>query len=245
MGVYSSFISARALILVPLLTALGSILAVPISYFDRDGRFFHRFIARSWARAILWLAGVRVTVDGLDNIPQSEQSCIVVMNHQSHLDIPLIVHSVPLQLRFIAKIELKRVPVFGSAILRSGHFFVERQDHRHALEGIKAAGESVNDKNLSLVFAPEGTRSPDGRMLPFKKGAFVMSIEADLPILPVSIIGTAQRLPKGSLHARSGPVRVVIHPMLFPSGLTYNDRDFLTEKVRKIIEKPLTDKVED
>jgi 1-acyl-sn-glycerol-3-phosphate acyltransferase len=77
-------------------------------------------------------------------------------------------------------------------------------------------------------------------MLPFKKGAFVMSIEAGMPILPVTIDGTAHRLPKGSLRARSGPVRVIIHPMIYPSGLTYDDRDHLTEKVRNIIEEPLT-----
>lgn len=244
MGIYSFFIAARALIFIPLLTAIASILAVVASYFDRDGRSFHRFIVQPWALVMLRLAGVRVTIDGQANIPQDEQSCIVVMNHQSHLDVPLIVHVVPLQLRFIGKIELKRIPVFGSAVLRSGHFFINRQDHQHALEGIKAAGESAREKQLSLVFAPEGTRSPDGHLLPFKKGAFVMSIETGLPILPVTINGTAKRLPKGSLRARSGPVQVVIHPLMLPSGLTYNDRDYLAEKVRDIIEKPLKDKVE-
>jgi len=244
MDIYSIFIAVRALLLVPLITVLGSILGVIVSYFDNDGRFFHLRVVRPWARAVLWLAGAHVTIYGQENANQENISCIVVMNHQSNLDIPLIVHSVPLQLKFIGKIELQRIPIFGTAVARSGHFFINRNDHQAALEGIKAAGESVREKGMSLVFAPEGTRSADGRLLPFKKGAFVMAIETGLPILPVTIDGTTRRLPKGSLRARAGPVKVTIHPMVSTKGLNYDDRDGLVEKVRKIIEKRLEDNVE-
>jgi 1-acyl-sn-glycerol-3-phosphate acyltransferase len=233
------FIAARALILIPLITAVGSIFGIIVSYFDKDGRFFHQSIVKPWSRILLWLAGTRVTVHGLENISNSETSCIVVFNHQSHLDIPLIIHTIPLQIRFIGKIELSKVPFFGAAALRTGHFFINRQKHHEALEGIRNAGESVRGKGFSLVFAPEGTRSPDGSLLPFKKGAFVMAIETGLPILPVTIDGTGLRLPKGSLYARGGPVHVTIHPLVPSSGLTYDDRDDLMQNVREIMERPL------
>jgi 1-acyl-sn-glycerol-3-phosphate acyltransferase len=239
MGVYSFIIAARALLFVPLVTALGSILAVAFSYFDRKGRFIHRAIVRPWSFIILWLAGARVVVKGIENVPSGDQGCIIVMNHQSHLDIPLIVRAIPMQIRFIAKIELRRVPIFGSAVLRMGHIYINRKNHFQAMEGLRSAGESMKDKGFSLVFAPEGTRSPDGSLLPFKKGAFVTAIETGLPILPVTIDGTGDRLPKGSLRARRGPVTVTIHHLIPASGLTYEDRDQLSDKVRLIIEKPL------
>ena len=240
MGVISEFfIAARALIFIPLITGIGSIFTIFISFFDRGGRFFHLYVLKPWARVVLWLAGTRFTVNGLENVKPEIRSCIVVFNHQSHLDIPLIIYTIPLQIRFIGKIELSRVPFFGMAALRTGHFFINRRNHREALEGIRAAGNAVREKGLSLVFAPEGTRSSDGNLLPFKKGAFVTAIETKLPILPVTIDGTAQRLPKGSLKARRGSVLVTIHPLVTTSELTYEDRDNLINKVREVMERPL------
>lgn len=236
MRIYEYFIAARALIFIPLTTAIGSIFAIIISYFDRDGRFFHLYLLKPWSRIVLWLAAARVTVKGQENVNAFKSSCIVVFNHQSHMDIPLIIYVLPLQLRFIGKMELSRIPFFGAAALRTGHFFINRKNHEEALQGTKNAGVSVKDKGHSLVFAPEGTRSPDGNLLPFKKGAFVTAIETGLPILPVTIVGTARRLPKGSLRARGGPVEVTIHPLVYTSGLTYEDRDNLMKDVRKVMQ---------
>jgi 1-acyl-sn-glycerol-3-phosphate acyltransferase len=243
MNFHSAFVAARALIFIPLVTAAGSATAIVLSCFIRDAGFFHRRIARPCSRMILWLADVSVTVSGLENLPQNGQSCITVFNHQSHMDIPLLAYALPLELRFIGKKELRRIPFFGPAIIRMGHFLIDRKDRRGALEELKLAGDSVSGKSVSLAFAPEGTRSPDGRLLPFKKGAFVMSIATGLPILPVTIQGTFDRLPKGSLIAHPGSVHVTIHPQVYPAGMTYDDRDLLTENVRKIIEKQLNLKV--
>jgi 1-acyl-sn-glycerol-3-phosphate acyltransferase len=239
MRISGYFIAARALIFIPLLTAIGAILGIFVGYFDRGGRYFHLYFLKPWSCIVLWLAAVRVTVHGQNNIDPGKKSCIVVFNHQSHLDIPLIIYSVPLQLRFIGKIELSRIPFFGAAASRTGHFFVNRQNHEEALASIRKAGDFVRAEGFSLVFAPEGTRSSNGNLLPFKKGAFVTAIETGLPILPVTITGSAQRLPKGSLRARRGPVEVMIHPLVDITGLTYEDRDDLMENVRKMMEKPL------
>ena len=238
MRIPAFFVAARALAIIPLITAVGSILAIFISYFDKDGQFFQRWLLRPWSRVVLWLAAARVTVSGRENIKPGT-SCIVVFNHQSHLDIPLIICFIPLSLKFIGKVELSRIPFFGAAALRNGHFFINRKDHAEALQAIRKAGNTVRKEGASLVFAPEGTRSRDGQMLPFKKGAFVTAIETGLPILPVTINGTGSNLPKGSLYARGGSVEVTIHPPVATSGLTYQDRDDLMKRVREIMEKPL------
>ena len=244
MKVRGILIAARALIFIPLVTMTASAAAIVLGYIIRDGHFIYRRIVQTSSGIILWLADAKVTVTGSENLPPEGESCITVFNHQSHLDIPLVAHSLPIQLRFIGKKELKKVPIFGAAIIRMGHFLINRKDHQEALKDLKIAVESIREKGLSLAFAPEGTRSPDGRLLPFKKGAFVLSIETGLPILPVTIDGTSERLPKGSLFARSGPVHVTIHPLVSPSGLTYENRDELLEKIRNIMELPLNNKVE-
>jgi 1-acyl-sn-glycerol-3-phosphate acyltransferase len=244
MKLRAAFIAARSLIFIPLVTVTGSAVGIVLSFFTRDGQFIYRNVVKTCSWMILRLAGLKVTVAGIENIPPGGEGCITVFNHQSHLDIPVIAHSLPIQLRFIGKKELRRAPVFGAAIIRMGHFLIDRSDHQSALRDLKDAAESIRQKGLSLAFAPEGTRSPDGGLLPFKKGAFVLSIETGLPILPVTIDGTARCLPKKSLMTRSGSVTVTIHPLVRPTGLTYGDRDDYLEKIRNIIELPLNTKAE-
>jgi len=233
------FVAARALVFVPLVVVVGSAAAIVLSFVSRDGNIIWNHLVRPCSGLILWLAGVKVNVSGTANVPPSGQNCIVVFNHQSHLDPPLLAWYLPLQIRFIGKAELKKVPVFGPAILRMGHFLINRKDHQSALLGLSKAADAIRESGISLAFAPEGTRSPDGRLLPFKKGAFVLSIQAGLPILPVTIDGTFERLPKKSLLAQPGAVRLIIHPLVFPTGMTYEDRGSFMEKIRKTMEEPL------
>ena len=239
MGLHSVIVGVRAVILIPFsIFVLASVATVLI--FIRGGeRIINGPVAKYWARIVIWLAAARVTVHGAGNIHTTEESYIVVMNHQSNMDIPVIVHSLPLQLRFIGKIELKKVPVFGSALIKAGHYLIDRSDHQKATEGIRAAGEALKQRGVSVVFAPEGTRSSDGKLLPFKKGAFVMAIETGIPILPVTIDGSRLSLAKGSLWARPADVTVTIHEPVITDSLTYADRDELSEKVREIMERSL------
>ena len=239
MGLHSVIVGIRALIFIPFsILILGSMATVLI--FFRDGeRIINGPVANTWARTVIWLAAARITVHGIRNIPSTGDSYIVVMNHQSNMDIPILVHSLPLQLRFIGKKELKKIPIFGSALIKAGHFLIDRGHHRKAMEGIKAAGKVLRQRGVSVVFAPEGTRSTSSKLLTFKKGAFVMAIETGIPILPVTIDGTRNSLAKGSLWTRSADVIVQIHPPVPTASLSYEDRDELSEKIRSIMEKTL------
>ncbi len=239
MGLHSVIVGVRGLILIPFsIIALGSI-AIVLLFLRVDEDFINGPLARYWARIVLRLAAARVTVKGAGNIYSPEESYIVAMNHQSNMDIPILVYSLPLQLRFIGKIELRKVPIFGSALIRAGHFLIDRRDHQKSMEGIRAAGESLRKRGVSVVFAPEGTRSRNGELLPFKKGAFVMAIEPGIPILPVTLDGSRLSMPKGSLWARKADVTVTIHQPVSTQSLSYDDRDELSEKVRSLIEKTL------
>ncbi|UCG38279.1 MAG: 1-acyl-sn-glycerol-3-phosphate acyltransferase [bacterium] len=233
MGLKSLIIGTRAVLLIPLVTAFSGLLAILASYFDPDAKFIYPRIGKRWARVVLWLAAARVTIKGLENFPPPGQPCIIVMNHQSNLDIPLMVFSMPMAPRFIGKIELSRIPVFGGAAHRTGQIFIDRSDHEKALEGIRHAARAVKEKGHSVIIAPEGTRSADGRLRPFKKGAFVMAIEMGLPILPVVIEGTHRVLPKGSLWSRGGPVTVTILQKVSTEGLSYDQRDALAGEVHR------------
>ncbi len=239
MSFHSLIVGVRAVVLIPFsIFILGSVATILI-FLGVGERYINGPVAKTWARIVIWLAAARVTVHGLGNIPPTEESYIVVMNHQSNMDIPVLVHSLPLQLRFIGKVELKKVPIFGNALIRAGHFLIDRKNHEKAMEGMRSAGEILRHHGLSVVFAPEGTRSPDGELLPYKKGAFVMGIETGIPILPVTIAGTRRSLSKGSLWARSADVTVTIHEPVPAKDLTYEDRDKLADKVKSIMENTL------
>ena len=239
MGLQKVFVGIRSLILVPFTVFILASVTTIMVLFKGDERFINGPLAKNWARVVMWLTATRITVHGMSNIPSTEESYIVIMNHQSNLDTTVLVHSLPLQLRFIGKSELKKIPLFGSALIRAGHFLIDRGDHQKAMEGIRAAGERLKQRGVSVVFAPEGTRSSDGKLLPFKKGAFVMAIETGIPILPITIDGTRIALPKGSLWVKSADVTVTIHQPVSTESLSYEDRDELSEQVREMMEKSL------
>lgn len=239
MGLYSIIVGIRSLILIPFSIVVLACIGTVMLLVGIDEHRINGQLAKKWARFVLWLAAAEVTVRGIDNIPSLEKPYLVVINHQSNMDIPVLVHSLPLQLRFIGKIELKKIPIFGSAVLKAGHFLIDREDHHNAMEGIKSAGTALKERGVSIVFAPEGTRSTDGQLLPFKKGAFVMAIETGIPILPVTIDGTMLSLAKGSLWARKADVLVTILEPVLTDSLSYEDRDELLQKVRGEMERSL------
>ncbi|MDF1537217.1 MAG: lysophospholipid acyltransferase family protein [bacterium] len=232
-------VGTRSLLFIPLSILLLAATATVMLFLRVDERKINGPLAHRWARLVLWLADVRVTVEGTGRIPSLDDPYIVVMNHQSNMDIPVILYALPLQLRFIGKVELMKVPLFGSALVRAGHFLIDRKNHLKAMNGLHAAGKDLRQRGVSLVLAPEGTRSETGGLKPFKKGAFVMAIETGIPILPVTISGTRRSLPKGSLWARSAAVKMTIHDPVPTEELSYDDRDDLSERVRGIMEKTL------
>jgi 1-acyl-sn-glycerol-3-phosphate acyltransferase len=211
------------------------ILILFVPYLDRGARFTYRYLALLWAWINITSSGVRVNVVGKEKVDR-KKSYIVMSNHQSNFDVLALATRLPLQLRWVAKRELMQVPIFGFAIKRMGMIIIDRKDPEKARESMKAADEKIKS-GLSVIILPEGTRSRDGRLLEFKKGGFVMALSTKTPILPVTINGSRFCLPRGGLFSlRPGRIQMIIHDVVDVAGLTVEDRDRLSAKVRKIIE---------
>lgn len=191
--------------------------------------------ARLWGAGMLRLAGVRC-LPPTRPFPGSGPY-ILMVNHQSNLDPPLL-WRLPLRLRFVSKIELLFVPLFGIALWAMGNILVNRNNHQKALRSLSRAAEKIRAGTNVLIF-PEGTRNPepDAPLLPFKKGGFMLALEAGVPILPIGVAGTGYCLPKGSPRTRPGTVAYEIGEPIPTQGLKAEDRDRLMQQVRLAIEQ--------
>jgi len=189
-----------------------------------------RVFAVTWAKTIAFLTPVRVTVEGGENAHR-EQSYVAVINHQSQFDILLVYGWLELDLKWVMKKELRKIPGIGIGCEKAGHIFVDRTKPKQASRAITEALARMG-KGVGILFFPEGTRSPDGHLLPFKKGAFRLSVEQDLPILPVTLVGTREVLPARSLRLFPGAIRMVIHPAIYPGS---KDAEELLEETRASI----------
>lgn len=172
--------------------------------------------AVAWGKALAYLTPVSVTVEGKENANR-EQTYVVVSNHQSIYDIFLIYGWLELDLKWVMKKELRKVPGIGIGCEKAGHIFVDRRNPKQARIAIREALDRVGE-GVGILFFPEGTRSMDGRLLSFKKGAFRLATEQNIPILPVTLVGTRDVLPSRSLRLFPGPIKMVIHPAIDPAG---------------------------
>jgi len=190
-------------------------------------------LARLWSRLVLWTCGVRATASYHPDL-EPARPCVYVANHQSQFDIPALVLGMPAPFRMVAKRELLYIPIFGWALWLAGFVFIDRGDRERAIRGLDRAARRVRGGTSIVVFA-EGTRSPDGRLLPFKKGGFILALQAGVPIVPVSIRGGHRVLPKGSLRVRPGLIEVVFGAPVPTSPYTFDTRDALVALVRERI----------
>jgi 1-acyl-sn-glycerol-3-phosphate acyltransferase len=181
---------------------------------DRSGNFAHR-CARTWAWLILKTTGVRVRVSGLEHL-EPGRSYVFAANHQSIYDIPIVFASVPFQLRIVAKESLGRIPFMGWHLHRAGHLLVDRRNP--GLDIVHKMRRLVGDSSSLIVF-PEGTRSRDGVVGRFKKGSFLVAMDAGLPVVPVSITNSRNVMRKGELMVCPGEVELTIHPPVPTAGL--------------------------
>lgn len=188
---------------------------------------------RFWAPMHWRITGSRMEVEPLPALDWSRPH-IFVMNHQSALDIPCAFGALPVNIRFIAKHVLKYVPFLGQYMVMTGMVFINRSNRREAVRSLRLAGERIRAGANILAF-PEGTRSRDGRILPFKKGAFVLAIEAQVPVVPVAIEGSIKVLPSDGIWLRRHPIRVKVGQPIETRGLTSRDRDALVRQVRDAI----------
>lgn len=199
--------------------------------------FASRIFPPIWARCCALLTPISVRVEGAGNALDS-RTYVVASNHQSMYDILVIYGWLGLNLKWVMKMELRRIPAIGIGCAKCGHIFVERRNPKQAAAAIRDALEHVGD-GVGILFFPEGTRSLDGRLLPFKKGAFRTAIEQKLPLLPVTVVGTREIIPSKSLRLFPGTARLVIHPAIETDGLTPEDADALSQRARAVISSAL------
>ena len=207
-------------------TVLLGALSVGSSLFDRRGYFGH-WCAQAWSWLILATTGVDVDIHGLERL-EPGRTYVFVSNHQSIYDIPVIFWWIPFQLRIIAKESLGRFPVLGPHLKRTGHMLVDRS--RPDRSGIFGWANALTSKGLSLIVFPEGTRSADGRVGVFKGGSFYLAMQAGLPIVPLSIVGSRHVMRKGQLTTRPGHVTLIVHDPIATSA----DADPSTTEVRDL-----------
>jgi 1-acyl-sn-glycerol-3-phosphate acyltransferase len=196
---------------------------------DRRGHVAHR-CARAWSWLILKTTGVTVEVRG--DMPRAGGSYVVASNHQSFYDIPVLFWTLEMQLRIIAKASLGSFPFIGWHLQRAGHLLVDRDNPGAGV--LKKMQRMVADQ-ASLIIFPEGTRSRDGEVGRFKGGVFLLAIDSQLPVVPVSVSGTRHVMRKGRLMTCPGHVRVTVHPAIETTGLGRADARSLASGVRDIV----------
>ncbi len=191
---------------------------------------------RKWAASLLRAAGVTVEVEGLEHLPPGEPA-ILVANHESWFDVFAMVAHLPINYRFVGKIELTRIPLFGPAWIACGHIAIDRSDREKAIDSLRRAGEALRRDAAVVVMFPEGTRSTDGSLLPFKKGAFVLALQTGVPVVPVGVRGSRGIMPKGSWRIRPGTIHIAIGPPIPVQGRGEEDRDRLLKEARREVER--------
>jgi 1-acyl-sn-glycerol-3-phosphate acyltransferase len=219
--------TVQAILLAPW-TVFCSLSAVVLWPFGRD---LPLVMARIWSRPLLWLGIARLQIERTAEIDWSRPH-IYMMNHQSMLDIPVAFLAVPTPLRFIAKRSLSHVPFLGWYMRATGMIFVDRGRSSQAIASLQAAAARIRD-GASIIAFPEGTRSRDGAIHPFKKGTFVVAIEAQVPIVPMAVHGASYVLPPDGFQVRPGKIRVKVGAPIPTAGLTVEDRDALAQQVRE------------
>jgi 1-acyl-sn-glycerol-3-phosphate acyltransferase len=202
-----------------------------------------RVIAGSWARINAWLTPMPVRVIGREHVDPT-RSYVVISNHQSHYDVLVLYGWLGIDFRWVMKQELRSVPGLGVACERLGHIFIDRSDHQAAVASINAARERIVG-GTSVLFFPEGTRSDDGRLRRFKRGAFRFAIDSGLPILPVTVSGTCEVLPARRFDLRPGTATLMIHEPVPTGNLSTADLPRLSDRVREIIRSALPDDAAD
>ena len=191
-------------------------------------------IGHGGAILALGLAGIRYEVTGREHVP-SGRAVVFCSNHQSNVDPPVLFRALHHRLHILYKAGLRRIPILGIAMDVGGFVAVDRQDREQAIRSIEQAARSIREGNSFLIF-PEGTRSRTEALLPFKKGGFLMAIQAKAPIVPVAISGGRDAMRKGSALVRPARVHVRIGEPVSTEGLTVDDRDRLIATVRERIE---------
>ena len=215
-----------------LATIVFGSLVVLVALFTPHGNACH-CIARGWARSILVVSGIGVSVSGLEHLDPT-RSYVFMSNHQSNFDIPVLLAHLPVQFRWIAKAELFKIPIFGRGMRGAGYISIDRSNRRSAIESLQQAARRIREGTSVMIF-PEGTRSTDGTIRPFKKGGFVLAVDAGVPVVPIVVQGTFAIMPRNRWTIRPGQVTLAIHPPIATTAFTRKTKDDLLTMVHQRI----------
>lgn len=221
--------SVLHVILLVVLSVIGAVLSLLSAPFDRSGDTVV-VLARLWSRMLLWTAAVPLRVKTHGQL-DPHQPYVFMANHLSTVDIWALFVAIPVKIRFIAKKQLGRIPLFGWAMAAGRFIFIDRQNPLAARRSIDQAAARIRAGSSVAIF-PEGTRSRDGQLGPFKKGGLHLAITAGVPIVPVGIRGAHEVMPRGSLILRRGPVMIEIGAPIETKNLSPEDRNALLDRVR-------------
>ena len=227
------------LVYVPLavvVTLVSAVLAVPIALLVSP-RLANLYVAANWGRMLTCMVPVKVEIEGLEHV-DPDRSYVVVANHQSQFDIPVVYGYSGLDLRWVAKAEVGRIPFVAAGCRAIGHIFIDRSRPEQARAAINRAVERL-EPGTGLMFFPEGTRSRSGKLQAFKKGAFRVAIDQRLPVLPVTVTGTRDILPADTLRLRPGRVKLRFHEPIPTDDMTIEQNAELRRRVHGIIEAGL------
>ena len=211
-----------------------SLLCIATYPFDRQGRVIHRF-AGCWGKVALLACGVKVRVEGLEHVT-GEGPYVFMSNHQGSFDIFSLMAHLPFQFKWLAKKEIFSIPILGWAMTAAGYISIDREGTRDTVEAMNKAARKIHD-GMSVVIFPEGSRSRDGSIQPFKNGGFSLAIKAKAPVVPMAICGSREVMPPEGLAAASGEIRIRIDPPIATETYSVKDREMLKEKVREAISR--------
>jgi 1-acyl-sn-glycerol-3-phosphate acyltransferase len=214
-------------------TGILGITAIVLTWINPKMRLINGVI-RAWGKLVVFWGAVHADVEGAELL-DPDGSYMLVSNHQSAIDPPLHIARLPVSIRFLAKKELFRIPVFGPAMRAVGMVETDRKAGVAAHRAINRQVARVMEMEKSLIIYPEGTRTRDGEVRPFKKGAFRIAVDNDLPIVPLTLDGAFEAWPPGRRVCLGGRVRIVIHEPISTEGLEPADIDGLRDRTREII----------
>ncbi len=221
--IYQWLIAVPILLVVTALTALATIIGVSLG----SGRIMAYYPARYWSRIVCALLFVRVKVKGRENISRNE-SYVFVANHQGAFDIWSIYGYLNHNFKWLMKKELEKIVLVGFACKKAGHVFVDDSSMHGIKKTIEDAEKTIGN-GMSVVIFPEGSRSFDGKMIPFKRGAFMLASEFGLPVVPITINGSFKALPRTTYNITPTTITLTIHKPIYPGPNGFNTKALMKQ----------------
>ncbi|MGZ3536299.1 MAG: lysophospholipid acyltransferase family protein [Thermodesulfobacteriota bacterium] len=200
--------------------------------FDRKGKVGH-YYARLWGKTALLANRVKVKIEGTEHL-NGEGPYIFMSNHQSYYDVFALLGHLPYRFKWLVKKELFSIPFLGWTMAAVGYISVDRGGTRDTVEAMNEAAQKIRD-GMSVTIFPEGSRSPDGSIQPFKKGGFTLAIKSKVPIVPIAIDGSRDIMPKDKFTVTSGEIRILMDRPIETESYSLKDREVLMKRVRETI----------